>query len=37
MDSKMPLVERLVEHAKKSPVSFHVPGHKGNAGLWVPA
>lgn len=30
MDDKMPLVERLIDHAKKSPVSFHVPGHKGN-------
>ncbi|HOO12612.1 MAG TPA: ornithine decarboxylase, partial [Bacillota bacterium] len=33
MDGKMPLVERLVDHAKKGPVSFHVPGHKGNSGF----
>ena len=33
MDSKMPLVERLMDHAKKGPVSFHVPGHKGNTGF----
>ncbi|WP_163651794.1 aminotransferase class I/II-fold pyridoxal phosphate-dependent enzyme [Listeria sp. PSOL-1] len=25
---EMPLVKRLVEHAKLNPVSFHVPGHK---------
>lgn len=24
----MPLLERLIGHAKKEPISFHVPGHK---------
>ncbi|MDQ0202103.1 aminotransferase class I/II-fold pyridoxal phosphate-dependent enzyme [Neobacillus ginsengisoli] len=25
---KMPLYQALVEHARKNPISFHVPGHK---------
>jgi lysine decarboxylase len=31
VDSRMPLLEKLREHVNTHPVSFHVPGHKGNA------
>lgn len=29
--SKTPIQEFLIRHAKKQPVSFHMPGHKGSA------
>ena len=28
-----PLFTGLVEHAKKNPVQFHIPGHKKGAGI----
>ena len=30
MASKTPIVDFLVTHAKKNPISFHMPGHKGS-------
>lgn len=30
MDQKqMPLVEKLIQHIKRKPENYHVPGHKG--------
>lgn len=34
MQNRTPLVEKLISHAAKSPVSFHVPGHKGST-VWM--
>lgn len=38
--SRVPLLERMIQHAQKRNVSFHVPGHKGgrsyNTGLVQP-
>jgi arginine decarboxylase len=31
--NKTPLFSGLVEHAKKNPVQFHIPGHKKGAGI----
>lgn len=31
--SKTPLFTGLIEHAKKNPVQFHIPGHKKGSGM----
>lgn len=31
MDTNTPILDFLIEHAKKKPISFHMPGHKGSA------
>ena len=33
MNNRMPLVEKLINHTEKGPVSFHVPGHKGSSAI----
>ena len=32
--SKTPLFTGLVEHARRNPVQFHIPGHKKGAGMY---
>ncbi|MDV2686930.1 arginine decarboxylase, partial [Alkalihalophilus lindianensis] len=33
LQNQAPLFNGLVEHAKKGPIQFHIPGHKKGAGI----